>query len=223
MKNPSASWPLQTTAPSANYPYGGAKNVSAPGDGTGTPWVAELVNDIFGFQQALLSAAAITPSGNSETAIASQMKDALDDLYDQTALGTLLVPGLVQLSNDTTSSSNALAATIGALKGVKDLVVPAVANSLTSTGHITLPGGLIVNWGDTSVPDETRVTATFHRAFPTAFLQAFVCMKGIGTSGNSYAQKSTISWVAKDLTGIYIDSARDGGSSIAVSYFAIGY
>lgn len=60
------------------YPYGQARNITLPGDGTGTPWEAALVNDIFGFQQALLSAANLTPTGDPETAILSQYYQALN-------------------------------------------------------------------------------------------------------------------------------------------------
>ena len=74
--NPETQYPGKTTAGSASYPYGGAQNVTAPGDGTGTPWEAALLNDIFGLQQAILSEAGVTPSGSPETALASQYKEA---------------------------------------------------------------------------------------------------------------------------------------------------
>lgn len=85
--NPNDRYPGQTTAPSADYPYGGARNQSVPGDNTGTPLEADLVNDIFGFQQALLEEAGIVPSGTPETATASQYKDALDSIYQRKDAG----------------------------------------------------------------------------------------------------------------------------------------
>lgn len=60
-----------------NYPQGKAQDVTAPGDATGTPWVAVLENDVFGFQQALLKDAGATPSGSPETANVSQYLDAV--------------------------------------------------------------------------------------------------------------------------------------------------
>tara|TARA_R100000808_G_C2154687_1_gene165863 strand:+ start:6388 stop:7359 length:972 start_codon:yes stop_codon:yes gene_type:complete len=75
--NPNASYPTQTTTPDANYPYGGAQNVTTPGDNTGTPWNANIVNDIFGFQQALLQSANITPTNTPDTAQSSQYLEAL--------------------------------------------------------------------------------------------------------------------------------------------------
>lgn len=64
----------------AEYPYGKARNITLPGDGTGTPWEAALVNDIFGFQQSLLSESGITPSGDPEAVGASQYLQALKKL-----------------------------------------------------------------------------------------------------------------------------------------------
>lgn len=78
--NPETQYPGKITASSANYPYGEARNITVPGDGTGTPWEAALVNDIFGMQQALLSEAGITPTGNPETAVASQYLNAMHTL-----------------------------------------------------------------------------------------------------------------------------------------------
>lgn len=62
------------------YPLGKARNVTAPGDGTGTPFVANLLNDLFGFQQALLTQAALTASGTPDAANASQYLEALQKL-----------------------------------------------------------------------------------------------------------------------------------------------
>ena len=75
--NPNASYPTQTTTPDANYPYGGAQNVTTPGDNTGTPWTAPIVNDLFGFQQALLQSADITPTNTPDNAQSSQYLEAL--------------------------------------------------------------------------------------------------------------------------------------------------
>jgi hypothetical protein len=76
--SPVSSYPAQvnTTDPTG-YPYGRARNVSAIGDGTGTPLEEQWVSDLFGFQQALLSAAGLTPSGSPDKVGASQYLDAL--------------------------------------------------------------------------------------------------------------------------------------------------
>lgn len=75
--NPSTKYTGRITAPSVAYPYGKAQNVTVPGDGTGTPWEAALLNDIFGFQQALLSDAGIVPSGSPDKVGASQYLKSL--------------------------------------------------------------------------------------------------------------------------------------------------
>lgn len=74
---PETAFPGKITPSSASYPLGEARDVTTPGDGTGTPWKAILVNDIFGMQQAILAEAGITASGTAETAVASQYKDGL--------------------------------------------------------------------------------------------------------------------------------------------------
>lgn len=66
------------TTDSVGYPEGKARNITDPGDGTGTPWEAKMVNDIFGFQQSLLSAAGEVPSGTPDKVGASQYFDALE-------------------------------------------------------------------------------------------------------------------------------------------------
>lgn len=74
---PSAKYPSQTAVDLTNYPQGKARNVTASGDGTGTPFEKDWVNDWFGFQQAAALAAGITPSGVPDTAVSSQLLDAI--------------------------------------------------------------------------------------------------------------------------------------------------
>jgi len=55
-----------------------AKNVTAPGAGDGTEFVAALIDDgMWGWQQALLDYAGVSPNGITEAAGASQILDAL--------------------------------------------------------------------------------------------------------------------------------------------------
>jgi hypothetical protein len=78
--NPETQFTGKITPSSPDYPYGEARNVATPGDGTGTPWLAVLVNDLFGWQQALLSEAGIVPSGNPDKVGASQYVQAITAL-----------------------------------------------------------------------------------------------------------------------------------------------
>ena len=53
------------------FPFTKAKNRTAPGVYDGTQFIADLVDDLWGFYQAILKAANITPSGNVEAANAT--------------------------------------------------------------------------------------------------------------------------------------------------------
>ncbi len=75
--NPETQFPGKIKPSSVDYPYGEAQNISVPGDGTGTPWEAVLLNDIFGQQQSLLSAAGVVPSGTPDKVNASQYLESV--------------------------------------------------------------------------------------------------------------------------------------------------
>lgn len=75
--NPESQYPGKINPSDADYPYGSARNVTTPGDGTGTPWEAALVKDIQGLQQALLSEAGLIPTGTPDRVGASQYLDAI--------------------------------------------------------------------------------------------------------------------------------------------------
>jgi hypothetical protein len=75
--NPGTRYPGKMAPAVPAYPYGQARNITNPGDGTGTPWEADVVNDLFGLQQALLSAAAVVPSTVPEAVGASQYLQAI--------------------------------------------------------------------------------------------------------------------------------------------------
>lgn len=74
---PEDEHPGQILPASADYPGGEARDVTVPGDNTGTPFEARGLNDDYGFDQAILSEANITPSGNPDTALVSQKLDGL--------------------------------------------------------------------------------------------------------------------------------------------------
>lgn len=63
------------------YPYGSARNVTTQDDGTGTPFIDLLINDNFGWQQALLDEAGIVPSGSPDSKTTSQYLDAWKSLF----------------------------------------------------------------------------------------------------------------------------------------------
>ena len=77
---PITRYPLNVAVDAA-YPQGKARNVSAPSAGDGTPWEADLINDVLGMQQALLVEAGISPSGSPDQVGASDYLDALESLF----------------------------------------------------------------------------------------------------------------------------------------------
>lgn len=84
--NPSSAYSGQVdTTDSAGYPYGRAHNEAIIGDGTGTPLEEKWVSDLFGFEQALLGAAGLTPSGTPDKVGASQYLDAIKSVADARA------------------------------------------------------------------------------------------------------------------------------------------
>jgi hypothetical protein len=124
-------YPGKSAPASAAYPQGAARNITAPGDGLGTPLEKEWINDLFGLQQALLAAAGLTPSGSPDTALASQY---LQGIIQQ-------VQGRAGLFNDT-GAANAYIVGLrtnqqapGAVfDGQRFRIVPTV----TSTGAATI-------------------------------------------------------------------------------------
>lgn len=75
--NPFDAYPTQTVPPSGAYPYGAARDVVVPGDNLGTPYDAHVLNDIFGFFQAMLAAANVSPSGVPDAVGASQYLESI--------------------------------------------------------------------------------------------------------------------------------------------------
>lgn len=88
--NPLTAFPTKIdSGDPSGYPFGKAQDVTTPGDGTGTPWVAQLLNDVLGFQQALLKepSTPLVPSGTPDKVGASQYLDALKTIITETAGG----------------------------------------------------------------------------------------------------------------------------------------
>lgn len=84
--NPELQYPGKSAPSTPDYPYGAARNVTLPRDGTGTPWDAAIANDLLGFQQAALTEAGIVPSGNPDKATESQYLTALKTIIKGTTV-----------------------------------------------------------------------------------------------------------------------------------------
>ncbi len=75
------------TAATASFPLGSSKNETAPGSNDGTPYNLTRADDIFGFQQALLKAANIVASGNTDTALNKNSSQYLQAMLHQVLSG----------------------------------------------------------------------------------------------------------------------------------------
>lgn len=138
-----------------DYPYGSAKDRDGGVPGTATPaLIANVINDIWGLLQGLLSAAAITPNGNPDTAVGAgaQYMEALlsKGIFGADAIGLPLKWG--------DKSSNQVELEINANPGGADdaYFVVRHGSSNTSFGGIefTVSGGVamdLYNFGDTSL------------------------------------------------------------------------
>lgn len=93
--NPNTAYPDNTAAPNANYPQGSARNVTTPGDNTGTPFDEAWVNDVWGLLQRTIRLAIMTPSGTPDNAVVSQYGQALTNM-----LGPIETTHIATGSND---------------------------------------------------------------------------------------------------------------------------
>lgn len=127
-------FPGQSTPGDANYPQGSARNVSAPGANDGTPLVARLVNDIYGFLQRLLDEASIVPSGDPDTVIDSDYFDALSAIFSAAGIAPSVAAILLNQRNTWNKAQDVLRV---------NLVDGATINtdaSLSNSFNVTLAG-----------------------------------------------------------------------------------
>lgn len=151
--DPSARYPGQIdVSDPTGYPYGAAQNITVVGDGTGTPWEEDLVNDIFGFQQALLDEAGITPSGDPDKVGASDYLSAMKLVI----LGTEFI-GLVAVSG--TFSGDVTVA--GDLSVNGSALNVAVGSSLVCDGSAFFSGATEFSFPTSFTAAISAVGATF--------------------------------------------------------------
>ncbi len=85
-KNLNTEFPANTNAPDANYPFGSGRDVTLPGDNTGTPYSELWFNDLWAFLSALLIADGRTPNDLQDTVLASQYFDAFFSIVNGPAV-----------------------------------------------------------------------------------------------------------------------------------------
>jgi len=202
--NPETLFSGKINPADSDYPYGSARNVTVTGDGTGTPFVADLVNDIFGFQQALLTASGITASGSPETAVASQYLASIRGIL---APYTPLTTNLVN-SEDATLAVGTVVITggygavddAGGASWIKTNVTGAVSQTPKQLSECALHDGLGNKW---EIVQESQVTFSqiggVSGQNETALLTAILAKTKLAEALPVYIIDATVTYARKAL------------------------
>lgn len=86
-------------------------------------------------------------------------------------------------------------------------------------GYVKLPGGLIIQWGFNTVPDQAVTTITLPIAFTSA---GYVAIADVGTSIGLTSATVTVGADILSLTQIRIAAALATTGTVGVSWIAIG-
>ncbi len=186
--------------------------------------------------------------GEVDSAIAGVSASATQTLTNKTiALGSNTVTGtlaefntavtdanLVSLAGSETLTNKTIALGSNTVSGTKSQFNTAVTDtdfsfindftgsnqSLSTNGYQKLPGGLIIQWGEISVPADGTATVTWNTAYPTACLQA-VCTQGdaFGVGGDAGAGIYNLS----TTTATVRNGANNGGANSTLRWFSVGY
>lgn len=209
---------IDTTDPA--YPYGKAQDILAPGDGKGTPRLAFLINDIFGFQQAMLKEASpeIVPSGTPDKVGASQYLEALINIIVQNGGGsvpdaTTTVKGILELINQTEMNANA--DSTRAITVDKLVAWEGLPSNLGTVGSKQFFGGFVLNWGSLAFAGNTTTDITLDTAYTVAHHWAGVSMYVHGADIDVNPGADPLS-----LTQIRV--RNDSTSAITLRWFSVG-
>lgn len=140
---PSDTYPGQTdTSDLVAYPSGAAQNVIVIDDGVGFPLEKTWVNDLLGWQQALLAAAGITASGDPDTAVDSQYKEAIEWIAEGSrGFYNVTSPAYGALGNGSADDTAAIQDAIDAC-AVAGGVVFLPAGRYRLTAELSIPPGV---------------------------------------------------------------------------------
>jgi hypothetical protein len=145
-------YPAQIDA-DADYPHGKARNSVTFHDGTGTPYEKDIVNDLFGFQQALLVAASLEPTGTPDSATSSQYLDAVRAVARQSDLRSRLALRAFDPGAETIGSQ-VNGGVVTHSDGLRSLHVKAGADGVFAVGDSP-----VINQATATVPDLTQIQA----------------------------------------------------------------
>lgn len=201
------------------YPEGKARDVSTPSALDGTPWVALLLNDVFGFQQALLKASIppIVPSGSPDKVGASQYLQALINIIQQNQASvpdaTTTVKGILELINQTEMNANA--DSTRAITVDKLVAWEGLPSNLGTVGSKQFFGGFVLNWGSLAFAGNTTTDITLDTAYTVAHHWAGVSMYVHGADIDVNPGADPLS-----LTQIRV--RNDSTSAITLRWFSVG-
>ncbi len=218
--NPGSAFPTKTDNTDPNYQYGKAQNVSSPGAGDGTPWVALFLNDIFGFQQKLLTTAGIVPSGTPDNIVTSQYYDAL--------LAIIAANPPAQ-ATETVLGTAEIASIVESYTGTDDLriVTPLKLNeffknvnrSLGTSGYQRFgpSGSTVIQWGTASVNADSNLLVSLPIAFENAIYVATAVYQEAMPTVGSEALGVALTSLSQITLYNSSNATRD------MRYIAIGY
>lgn len=153
----------------------------------------------------------VTASGVSDYYTQAEVNAALGglDFYSQAAVNAL-VP-------DKASNPEVLALTDDAAFVTAAGLSALFARSFGTNGYITLPGGLLLQWGLTgTIPSETNATITFGVAHVSAAY--FIVAESIGAQAGTYHGSGVVS---KTL-GQFVLRNTDNNGTTDMMWFSIG-
>lgn len=187
---PTGRYPSQVDDADPDYPHGKARNSGSYQDGTGTPLEKDWINDDWGFKQALLADGLVTPSGDPDTAAASQYLDALRVVATRASFAerALRLREIVA-GTAITDAQNVMAAARGRTRGHATIAIKHGTNNVSR----------VWDWGARdpagSVASITSQVCGAAR-FPGPF--AGFRILAIGTGGNrcSYSDDEGTTWAA---------------------------
>ncbi len=84
--NLNTEFPDNTKPADANLPFGGGRNITLPGDNTGTPFDEKWFNDWNAFFQSLLTNVGEVPNDTQDSVLASQLFDAFTSIVNGPAI-----------------------------------------------------------------------------------------------------------------------------------------
>lgn len=128
-------------APTTAYPLGSIKNDSVPGADDGTPLEKDWGNNVEGFHQALMAEAALTANGTADTAVASQLLEAVKIVAAsvvKTQMRTVFYPVGTYYGNDTDPTNPAILFGFGTWVRVEGRAIMGCDG--TGTGTFGTPG-----------------------------------------------------------------------------------